>query len=105
MTLSRILNTRALLAILVAGALSGAMLIPAETGAIIPPRNCGKMNVNGKTYNIKADQLRCTRARRYAKRYLTSRWRPTGYSCKTYSNSALKFRCAKGIRVYYAIRR
>jgi hypothetical protein len=104
-TLSRILNTRALLAILVAGALSGAMLIPAETGAIIPPRNCGKMNVNGKTYNIKADQLRCTRARRYAKRYLTSRWRPTGYSCKTYSNSALKFRCAKGIRVYYAIRR
>ncbi len=105
MTLSRILNTRALLAILVAGALTGALLIPAETGAVVPPRNCGKMNVNGKTYNIKADQLRCTRARRYAKRYLTSRWRPTGYSCKTYSNSALKFRCAKGIRVYYAIRR
>jgi len=104
-TLSRILNTRALVAVLVAGALTGAMLIPAETGAIVPPRNCGKMNVSGRTYNIKADQLRCTRARRYAKRYLTSRWRPTGYSCRTYSNSALKFRCAKGIRVYYAIRR
>jgi hypothetical protein len=63
------------------------------------------MSVNGKTYNIKADQLRCTRARRYARRYLTSRSKPAGYSCRTYTNSALKFRCSKGIRVYYAIRR
>ena len=105
MTLSRIPSPRTLVAMLVAGVLSGAMLLPAGTGAIVPPRNCGNMGVNGKTYNIKADQLRCTRARRYAKRYLTSRSKPSGYSCRTYSNSALKFRCAKGIHVYYAIRR
>jgi hypothetical protein len=104
-TRSHILNPRTLAAMLVAGALSGAMLIPAEAGAIVPPRNCGKMSVNGKTYNIKADQLRCTRARRYARSYLTSRSKPAGYSCRTYSGSALKFRCSKGIRVYYAIRR
>jgi hypothetical protein len=85
---------------------SAAVLVAASsTSAIVPPRNCGKMSVNGRTYNIKADQLRCRPARRYAKRYLVSRWRPSGYSCRTYRHSALRFRCAKGIRVYYAIRR
>jgi hypothetical protein len=102
---NRILNPRALVAMLIAGALAAPMLIPAGSGAIVPPRNCGKMTVSGRTYNIKADQLRCPRARRYAKRYLTSRSKPAGYSCRTYTNSALKFRCSKGIRVYYAIRR
>ena len=85
--------------------LLGAVVFTASASAIVPPRNCGKLSVNGRTYNIKADQLRCTRARRYAKRYLVSRWRPSGYSCRTYQNSALRFRCARGIRVYYAIRR
>jgi hypothetical protein len=85
---------------------SVAVLVGASSAsAIVPPRNCGKLSVNGRTYNIKADQLRCTRARRYAKRYLVNRWRPSGYSCRTYQNSALRFRCARGIRVYYAIRR
>ena len=93
------------MALVVAGALSAAVLIPAQSGAIVPPRNCGNLSVNGRTYNIKADQIRCPRARRYAKRYLVSHWRPRGYSCRTYTNSALKFRCAKGIRVYFAIRR
>jgi hypothetical protein len=103
--LSQIVTPRSLVALVVAGFLSAAALIPAESGAIVPPRNCGKLSVHGRTYNIKADQLRCWRARRYAKRYLVSRWRPSGYRCRTYQNSALRFRCAKGIRVYYAIRR
>jgi hypothetical protein len=104
-TLSPILNPRTLVAMLIAGALAAPMLIPAGSGAIVPPRNCGNMSVNGKTYNIKADQIRCRRARRYAKMYLTSHSKPSGYSCRTYSNSALKFRCAKGIHVYFAIKR
>jgi len=90
---------------LIAAAVATPMLIPAGSGAIVPPRNCGYMSVSGRTYNIKADQIRCRRARRYAKMYLTSHSRPSGYSCRTYSNSALKFRCAKGIHVYYAIKR
>ena len=105
MILTQILNPRSLVVLVVAGALSAAALMPAQSGAIVPPRNCGNMSVNSRTYNIKADQIRCPRARRYARRYLTSRSRPPGYSCRTYSSSALKFRCAKGIHVYYAIRR
>jgi hypothetical protein len=100
-----ILTPRKLVALLIAGVLSAAVLIPAKAGATVPPRNCGKLSVNGRTYNIKADQLRCRPARSYSKRYLTSRWKPSGYSCRGYQNSALKFRCSKGIRVYYAIRR
>ena len=76
------------------------MVLTASAGAIVPPRNCGNLSVHRRTYNIKADQIRCTRARRYAKRYLISRWKPSGYSCRTYQNSALRFRCAKGIHVY-----
>jgi hypothetical protein len=102
---SRILSPRTLIAMLIAGVLSAAALIPAGAGAIVPPRNCGNLSVHGRTYNIKADQLRCRPARRYSKRYLTSRWKPAGYSCRRYTNSALRFRCSKGIRVYYAIRR
>ena len=86
--------------------LSAAVLVAASSAsAIVPPRNCGNLSVHGRTYNIKADQIRCTPARRYAKRYLVSRWKPSGYSCRTYRHSALRFRCAKGIHVYYAIRR
>ena len=105
MIVSQILNPRCLVALMVAGILSAAVLIPARSDAIVPPRNCGNLSVHGRTYNIKADQLRCWRARRYSKRYLISHWRPSGYHCRTYQNSALRFRCAKGIRVYYAIRR
>ena len=86
--------------------LSAAVLVSASSAnAIVPPRNCGNLSVQGRTYNIKADQLRCRPARRYAKRYLVSHWKPSGYSCRTYRHSALRFRCARGIRVYYAIRR
>lgn len=102
---SRILTPRNLVAVLIAGLLSAAALIPAKAGAIVPPRNCGILEVNGKRYNIKADQLRCRPARKYSKRYIASHWKPSGYSCRGYRNSALKFRCSKGIRVYYAIRR
>jgi hypothetical protein len=102
---SCLLNRRNLVAMLIAGALSAAALIPAEAAAIVPPRNCGILEVKGKRFNIKADQLRCWRARRYSKRYLRSRWEPSGYSCRGYRYTALRFRCSKGIRVYYAIRR
>jgi hypothetical protein len=94
-----------LLTLLVAGILATAVLIPTQTAAIVPPTDCGIVKVNGKRYNIKADQLRCSSARSYATRYLTSHWKPRGYSCRGYRHSALRFRCAKGIRVYYAIKR
>ncbi len=52
--------------------------------APVPPRNCGMLDANGKRFNVKADQIRCTRARRYARRYLVDHVKPSGYSCRRY---------------------
>ena len=76
--------------------------------AIVPPKDCGYLTVNAKRYNIKADQLACTTARRYSKNYLISVQRkPTGYRCTRYNSTEtkLKFRCVKGSRTFFAIRR
>jgi hypothetical protein len=96
---------RRLAGLLVAGVVLALTLAPSGAGAIVPPRNCGMLEVGGARYNIKADQIRCRPARKYSKRYLQSGWRPSGYSCRRYSGSALRFRCTKGIRSYFAIRR
>ena len=78
----------------------------ASAPATVPPKNCGMTTVSGKRYQIKADQLRCTTAKTYARRYLRSHSRPSGYRCTDFGSSTkLKFRCAKGIRVFFAIKR
>jgi hypothetical protein len=75
--------------------------------AIVPPKNCGMQTVSGKRFQIKADQMRCRTAKRYSRAYLAHGHRPSGYSCKSYraSQTKLRFSCAKGIRVFFAIRR
>ncbi|HVF77791.1 MAG TPA: hypothetical protein VNA28_05795 [Solirubrobacteraceae bacterium] len=74
--------------------------------AIVPPIDCGAMTVNAKRYTIKADQLRCATARSHARRYLSSKIKPTGYTCRNYgADTKLKFRCSRGVRVFFAIRR
>ena len=82
------------------------MVVSAPAGAIVPPRDCGFMTVKSHRYNVKADQLRCRRARTYTRGYLRTRDRPSGYSCRNYDRStAMKFRCKRGIKVFFAIRR
>jgi hypothetical protein len=81
-------------------------LAPYQAWAPVPPRNCGMLDAKGKRFNIKADQLRCRRARRYARRYLSERRRPRGYSCRDYGrDTRIEFRCSKGSKVLFAIRR
>ncbi len=76
------------------------------SGAIVPPTDCGNVTVKGKRYNIKADQLRCSTAKPHATRYLSTHRRPTGYTCRDYgSQTKLKFRCSRGVKVFFAIRR
>jgi hypothetical protein len=90
----------------VAVALVLGLVLAQPAGAIVPPKNCGMMTVKGKRYQIKADQMRCTPARTYSARYLRTHQRPTGYRCTDYrSGTALKFRCYKRLRVFFAIRR
>lgn len=94
-----IVATTALVALAVA-------LTPGSAWAPVPPKNCGMVAAKGKRFNIKADQIRCTTARRHAKRYLRYGRRPSGYSCNTFGSSTrIKFRCAKGQRTLFAIRR
>ena len=95
-----------LMATMLAIACASVVALAPSSQAIVPPRNCGTLTVKAKPYNIKADQLRCTTARTYASRYLSSRWRPTGYRCRDYGGETkLKFRCARGVKVFFAIRR
>jgi hypothetical protein len=86
-------------------ALTLALVTAPGTSATVPPKNCGKITVNSKRYQIKADQMRCSTAITYSRRYLRARDRPSGYSCLNFSGTKLKFRCSKGSRVFFAIKR
>ena len=78
----------------------------APSAAIVPPSDCGRMTVKAKRYTIKADQLRCVTARSHAQRYLSTHRRPRGYTCRDFGRETkLKFRCSRGIKVFFAIRR
>jgi hypothetical protein len=78
---------------------------PGQAWAPVPPKNCGMLKAQGKRLNIKADQLRCRTARTYARRYL-SRHRLRGYSCREFGGGTrIEFRCSRGAKVVFAIRR
>ena len=82
----------------------------ASAGAIVPPRNCGNVKVGSRTFNIKADQLRCTSAKKYGVAYVRSHKAPRYYRCKHgASGSALYAQCVatryNPDRTLYIIRR
>jgi hypothetical protein len=95
---------RAALALALAVAML-AVLAP-RSPAIVPPTDCGALTVKAKRYVIKADQLRCASAKAHARRYLLTRRKPSGYTCRNFgAETKLKFRCSRGIKVFFAIRR
>ena len=82
--------------------LVGAVAAPGT----VPRKNGGIPTAAGKRYQIKADQTRCSTAVTYSRRYLRSHSRPSGYRCTDFGSSTkLKFRCAKSVRVFFAIKR
>lgn len=95
---------RTVTAVITAAALAlGATAGPSQ--AVVPPKNCGTMKVKGKRYNVKADQLSCRSAKSWTKRYLEKKRRPKGYTCTRYKNTKLVFRCNRGIKNFFAIKR
>lgn len=93
---------------MIAFTLAAALLLvtAAPSPAPVAPRDCHYITVKDKRYKIKADQIRCKRARTWARRYLRTHVKPSGYQCRDFgSETKLKFRCSKGIRVFFAIRR
>jgi hypothetical protein len=89
------------------GLLALAAALAPQAWAPVPPRDCGMVEANGQRFNVKADQIRCRKARRYTRRYLVSDRKPRGYSCQDFkpSETHVRFRCTKGVRVLFAIRR
>jgi hypothetical protein len=85
--------------------LVAAISISGIAAATVPPKNCGPLTVGSKRYTIKADQLRCSTAKADAKAYLVSRKKPSGFTCRDFKGSKMTFRCNKGIKVFFAIRR
>jgi hypothetical protein len=94
---------RAVVAVL-AAAVAVALAVPA--GATVPPRNCGMITVKSARFQVKADQIKCSKARPYARDYLVRGKRPRGYSCRRFpADTALAFRCSRRVKVFFAIRR
>ena len=82
------------------------LVTAAPSPAPVAPRNCGMMTIEGQRYQVKADQIRCRTAKTWTRRYLRESDRPSGYRCRNNSSgSALKFRCWKRQRMFFAIRR
>lgn len=82
------------------------LVFAAPSPAPVAPRKCGEIAVGSKSYLVKADQIRCKTAKRWARSYLRSGWSPDGYTCrKGSSGSQLKFRCWRNQRTYFAIKR
>lgn len=93
-----------------AAALCCALGSTATTQAVLPPRDCGTMEVRGKDWRVKADQVRCRRARRISRRYIRTRDAPAAYRCRRGPRgSSLFAQCTATSyapdRVIYIIRR
>ena len=73
--------------------------------ATVPPKNCGIHKVGSRKYQIKADQIKCSKAVPAAKAYLRSRKVPRGFRCRSFTGSKMTFRCSKRVQVFFAIRR
>jgi hypothetical protein len=100
------LSVQRILVVVTAALTLVVVLAPSPAWAPVPPKNCGMLEKGSKRFNIKADQIRCRTARRHARRYLTSHDRPRGYTCRDYGGgTSIEFRCSKGQRVIFAIRR
>jgi hypothetical protein len=100
------LSVQRILVVVTAALALVVVFAPSRAWAPVPPKNCGMLETGSKRFNIKADQIRCRTARRHARRYLTSHDRPRGYTCRDYGRgTSIEFRCSKGQRVIFAIRR
>jgi hypothetical protein len=89
------------------GGLLCMLAIPHGTGAVVPPRDCGRMTLKGRTYQVKVDQISCGDGRAFTRAYVNDKVSPKGYKCRDYpaKKGRVKFYCADGRRVFFGIRR
>src|SRR3712207_3665420 len=99
--------TNRLGAVFVTLALACLAATPAVAPAVVPPRDCGKMKVSGHNFQIKVDQITCSDGRSFAKKYISKRSKPRGYSCKQYpaKRNRVRFYCNNGRKIFFGILR
>jgi hypothetical protein len=88
-------------------AVAGLALFPAVSPSLprpVAPKNCNFMTVKGKRYNVKADQLSCTKARRLAARVLNGGG-DGKFSCQSNPTGDIRLYCRKGNSYIYVIKR
>jgi hypothetical protein len=98
---------RSLLLALALSAVAVLLALPLSAGAIVPPKDCGKMTLSGKRYQVKADQITCSAGRKYVKGRLVHHRTPKGYKCSLYpaQKNRVRLSCSKGVKTFFAIRR
>ena len=84
-----------------------AAVTATPAAATVPPKDCGLTKAKGKRYDIKTHLVTCKRGKPWARTYLRSGRKPSGYHCRDYSANVTKFRfiCRRGGRDFLAIRR
>jgi hypothetical protein len=84
-------------------ALAGAPGLARPAGATMPPKTCGYIKVAKHRYLVKADQVPCTFAERWAGRYIAARAKPAGFTCtKQPATSRIRVFCRKSYHTYFA---
>jgi hypothetical protein len=95
----------AVVSLAVAAGIALAGVEPAT--AVVPPKRCGKLEVQGKTYKVSTHRRKCDFARKWSKRYLKNGQYPAGWTCASYppEETRIVFSCRKRQASYYAVRK
>lgn len=84
---------------------SAVFAAPAQ--AVVPPTNCGTKKIGKHTYSIRTHKVSCRFAREWSSLYLLRNRRPSGFTCRKYDprQTRVRFRCYRGEKDFFAIRR
>lgn len=95
MTLSTAIKLK--LTALVAG-LAVALVAAVPADAVVPIRNCGFIQAKGKRWQVKADQIRCPTAKKWAITYIRTFRAPRYYTCRRPTERTSLYRTCRATR-------
>jgi hypothetical protein len=78
--------------------LAALLIVAVPASAIVPPKNCGTMSVSGKRWQVIADQITCSSAKRYATTYIRSYDAPRYYKCQRGPSGSSLWRTCRATR-------
>ena len=101
------MSRSALMLLAALAAVGCLLLVTAGAGAVVPPRDCGRMTLKRHHYQVKVDQITCAAGRGFVRGYVNHHTKPHGYTCHNYPvhKGRVRFYCSSGIRVFFGILR